>query len=338
MKTDFIKNITHEINVRAKAYDIGELQKIRKEILGLKRLASQDVFTSATTFEDWAFHYGGRKELQFNIGLEDIKGDKYIRFGVAFSLECSQSLPSIDILIPKIELFNDYVQSNFDNFADMRMWHYFKERSSDYVPSPIPPELVTEGAFIFLGVKQSIDDLNYDLAIEAMNRLMPLYLYTESNGEFERSNKNNNGWSFNFKPGCTAKASLTKANLKDRKLAISLRHNVIQEALYNKLSNIYGRHNVGTEILSGKGGSVDLVVRYKEDEFWFYEIKTEHTAKACIRQAIGQLLEYSFWPNNKEASRLVVVGEPVLDKEANQYIKYLKKRFELPIDYETIKI
>ena len=120
--------------------------------------------------------------------------------------------------------------------------------------------------------------------------------------------------------------------------SISLRHNVIQEALYNKLSKKYGSDNVGTEISSGNGGSIDLVVKRKKDEFWFYEIKTAHTAKACIRQAIGQLLEYSFWPKNKEASRLVVVGEPVLDDEAYQYIEYLKRRFRLPIDYETIKI
>ncbi len=337
MKKGYLTKITQEINARSKEYDLGKLQKIRKEVHGLKRLASQDIFTSTTTFDDWAFHHGGRKELQFNIGLESINGVDQIRFGVAFSLECSQSLPSIDVLIPKIALFNDYMQSNSESFADMRMWHYHRGRSSDYIPSPIPPELIVEGVFIFLGVRQPIDALDYDSAIKAMNRLLPLYLYTETSGKIEQARDKNNTWSFNFKSGCSSKASSTKASLAQRKLDINLRHNDIQEALFKKLSNLFGKENVGAEIPSGKGSNVDLVVKHRE-EYWFYEIKTAHTAKACIRQAIGQLLEYSYWPTNHEASRLVIVGEPKLDNDASQYIETLKAKFNLPIDYESIEI
>ena len=108
MEKDCLTTIVNEINNRAKQYNVGALQQIRKEILGFKRLPSREIFTSVTTFDDWAFHHGGRKELQFNIGLESLEGGGEIRFGVAFSLECSQSLPSIDILVPKIDLFNDF--------------------------------------------------------------------------------------------------------------------------------------------------------------------------------------------------------------------------------------
>ena len=337
MQQEYLTKITHEINVRSKRYDLGDLQKIRKEVLGLKRLASQDIFTSTTTFDDWAFHYGGRKELQFNIGLESLDGGNEIRFGVAFSLECSQSLPSIDILIPKIAMFNDYMQSNSESFADMRMWHYQDNRSTDYTPSPIPPELITEGVLVFLGVRQPIDHLDYDAAIKAMNRLLPLYLYTETDGKIEQPRNKGKTWAFQFKPGCTSKSSTADANLAKRKLDIQLRHNDIQEALYQKLSDEYGNENVGTELSSGSGTSVDLIVKHS-NEYWFYEIKTAHTAKACIRQAIGQLLEYSYWPKNQEATRLVIVGEPALDEEGSLYIETLKSKVFLPLDYESIKI
>ena len=35
------------------------------------RRPSSDIFTSHTIHPHWAFHYGGRTELQFNIGLEE---------------------------------------------------------------------------------------------------------------------------------------------------------------------------------------------------------------------------------------------------------------------------
>ncbi len=52
--------------------------------------------------EDWAFHYGGRSEIQYNIGFED----EGFRFGLAFSLETSQTLPDINLLKPKIKKLN----------------------------------------------------------------------------------------------------------------------------------------------------------------------------------------------------------------------------------------
>ncbi|MCW3084023.1 MAG: hypothetical protein JWP12_1389 [Bacteroidetes bacterium] len=46
-----------------------------------------------------------RKELQFNIGY-DIS-EQFLRYGVAFSLEASRSLPNpVEVLQPKIQLFN----------------------------------------------------------------------------------------------------------------------------------------------------------------------------------------------------------------------------------------
>ena len=337
MEQGYIAKIANEINIRSRHYNLGKLQQLRKEI-HQKRLASQNIFTSATTFDEWAFHYGGRKELQFNIGLEPSKKHEEIRFGVAFSLERSQTLPNIEKLVPNIGLFNDYMLNNPDGFTEMRMWwHYQDKRSDYYLPSIIPPELVTEGRFIFLGIRQPIDRLDYDAALRAMDKLLPLYLYTESGGKLEQSKQNEKSLTFQFKPGCTPKPSSANASLAEKKLDIQLRHNDIQAALYQKLSEKYGFENVGTELSSGNGAIVDLVVQHP-DKYWFYEIKIAHTAKACIRQAIGQLLEYSYWPNNQEATRLVIVGEPEFDEEARKYIKTLKARFALPIEYESIEI
>lgn len=327
-----IPQIANEINIRSKNYKVGNLQNIRKEINGLKRLASKHIFASKTITEEWAFHTGGRTELQFNIGHEIIDKKSFVRVGVAFSLELSMSLTGIEPLIPKIALFNDYIQNNADEYADMKMWHYASKRSSQYQPTYIPASLVKKNVFIFLGIRQPMDAIDYDLALICMDRLLPLYLFIE-----RESNKIQKPWEFKFNPGNIQKKSSTKASSVEKMLDITLRHNDIQKALYDELVSEYGEDNVGTEIQSGCCNSVDVIVQH-DDKYSFYEIKTAHTAKSCIRQAIGQLLEYSYWPNNKEASSLIVVGEADFDDEAKKYLETLKDKFTLPLDYKSVKI
>lgn len=135
--------IARNLNTRAAPYAIGHLQDIRMRLRGFSKRPSSDIFTSHTIHPHWAFHYGGRTELQFNIGLERVSDVDELRHGVAFSFEPSQSLPSIDVLIPKVRLFNDFMRLYPEHYGDMRMWHHAgRERSSDYAPSPILPDLV----------------------------------------------------------------------------------------------------------------------------------------------------------------------------------------------------
>lgn len=49
--------------------------------------------------------------------------------------------------------------------------------------------------------------------------------------------------------------------------------------------------------------------------------------------AARELLEYSYWPGAQSAARLVIVGEPPLDKDAKAYLKSLRTKFSLPMEY-----
>lgn len=332
-----LRSIVSEVNLRAKTHPIGRLQEIRRELKRLQRLPTQDIFTSLTTTDEWAFHHGGRQELQFNIGIEHLGGIDELRYGVAFSLETSQTLPRIDALIPKVKLFNDFMQLYPEQYADMRMWHHYQgQRSADYMPTSIPPELVVEGVFIFLGKRQPLDQIDYQLLLDGFDRLLPLYKYIESSGNLQPISTVTTA-PFEFHPGFTARTSSTVASLAQRELDINFRHNVMQEALYHRLVEKYGADNVGTELQSGAGTSVDVVVR-REGKFQFYEIKTAHSPRACLRQALGQLLEYAFWPGSQEATRLIIVGETALDEEGAEYLRTLRERFSLPIEYEQIGV
>lgn len=323
-----LQEIANGINAEAHNFDVGQLQKIRKRIQKLKRLPSNQLFDHRTVFEEWGWHYGGRKELQFNIGIEGSE----LRYGVAFSLECSQSLPTIDVLIPKISLFNEYMSEFGDNFSDLRMWHFEGKRSFDYMPSPISQENVREGLFIFLGDKQDLTKISYQLVLETLDRLLPLYLYTENQTTPE--NKSKEASYFNFTPGCTKKLSNTSGTIAEKKLNIRLRHNDIQLKLYDKLVEEHGIESVGTEIQC-TNGSIDLVVK-NGDNLWFYEIKTASSAKACIRQALGQILEYAYWPECKRPEKLIIVGPNAATTLEQSYIETLRCEFRLPIEYAVI--
>lgn len=332
-----ISKIASELNRRSKMHPIGELQQIRKQIRKLKQAPTSNIFSSSTINERWAFHHGGRTELQFNIGIETIDHIDFLRYGVAFSFQTSQTLTSIDVLIPKVRAFNEFIEYLSGSYADMRMWHYQENvRSIDYMPSILPSELVSEGVFVFLGKRQKLGELDFESILDDFDRLLPLYKSVESLGEIEPIlfiEKD----PFKFVAKRKKKMSTTTASYSRQELDIDLRHNILQNALMEKLTAKFGGENVGEELNSGNGTSVDIVVRHN-DEFWFFEIKTAKSPRLCIRQAVGQLLEYSFWPGSQTATRLIVVGETKLDEEGAKYLKKLQDQFSLPIEYEQIVV
>lgn len=349
MMNQKLRIILSEINRRAKAHPIGDLQQIRKNLKGKERLPARDLFPEQTIFDDaenrdpYAFHYGGRSELQFNIGFEHRGNLEELRYGVAFSLKPSQSLPNIEVLYPKVRLFNDFMRQHPEKYADMRMWYYQgkqgsdeRKPSSDYPPTIIPPELATKGTFIVLGKRKRLSELDHESLLGDLDELLHLYISVESGGKSAPILSLTLD-PFRFRPGWSTKISSTTATQAERQLDVKLIHNELQDALCRKLAKKHGEANVGAELPSGAGTSVDVVVR-QNDGFWFYEIKTAHSPRACLREALGQLLEYSFWPGSKNASRLIVVGMSALDNEGVKYLQTLKQRFSLPIEYEQVVI
>ena len=93
-----IATIAEEINEAAVDYRMHGFQDIRKNIQGLSRRPTWKIFMSKSIKENegWAFHWGGRTEIQFNIGLEG-ELHEFIRYGLAFSLERSQTLQDYEL-------------------------------------------------------------------------------------------------------------------------------------------------------------------------------------------------------------------------------------------------
>ena len=57
---------------------------------------------------DYAFHRGGRREMQFNVGLEDRR--ETLRYGIAFSFQGSRYLTNLDVLRRSVKRFNLFVE------------------------------------------------------------------------------------------------------------------------------------------------------------------------------------------------------------------------------------
>lgn len=246
-----IKALALAVNSEASSYSIGALQKLRAALKGLKRVPGSAIFSSQTTFDHWAFHHGGRSELQFNIGSEQVGGVAVTRYGVAFSFETSRTLPTIDVLVPRVSLFNEYIRTNPGRLSGFEMWHFQNDvRSENRTPAPISADLVTSGTFVFLGAYSPSRTIRPSEVLSAFDRLLPLYRFVEGGGAAAHTTSK-----FAFRPGNASKKSRTIGNSIERALSIDLRHNDMQETLHRELCKVFGSNNVGTEISSGTGGA-----------------------------------------------------------------------------------
>jgi hypothetical protein len=90
MSNPDIAKIAEELDKRAHAYAIGNLQAIRKALKNFEKRAGSTIFSEQTIKDGYAFHHGGRTELQFNIGRDGIDTIEF-RHGIAFSLEESHT-------------------------------------------------------------------------------------------------------------------------------------------------------------------------------------------------------------------------------------------------------
>lgn len=220
------------------------------------------------------------------------------------------------------------------------MWFWRDDERVEFPLGPIAAELAAKGVFVFLGHRRPVSRIKnaHDVVLDDMDRFLPLYEYIESRCQTKPfSNKVKEG--FAFRSGKRAHLYKTKATYAERTLDVNLRHTFLLDVLERQLKERYGLTDVVfRENPSGLGqNSIDLVV-HQPSGCWFYDIKTYLEPRLCVREALGQLLEYAFWPGCKEACRLIVVGESAPDSDVREYCRRLKKRFSLPIEYQQIVV
>ena len=192
----------------------------------------------------------------------------------------------------------------------------------------------------FFNIRFKIFDmqlLDEPMGIEKKDPAIPSFYYNLLNKTQDPNLAKAISNTFIFKPGHNPGKNKTVTKSKGGKKDKSLFHNEMQTKIFLLLEANYKKGNVGTENDLGYQTKVDIVVKDKNG-FVFYEIKTSQTAKAAIREAIGQILEYAFWPDKKYAKKLVIIAPPTPTSDAKIYIKRLRKEFSLPIYYQQFDV
>ncbi len=108
-------------------------------------------------------------------------------------------------------------------------------------------------------------------------------------------------------------------------------YNPIHNKVQNSIRNLLLSSREYTDVIEEKN-YVDLTAKHKSGETHFFEIKT-NTARLSIREALGQILEYSDYPDDIRASRLIIVSVKPLDESDRRYMKHLREKYHIPVWY-----
>jgi len=136
-----------------------------------------------------------------------------------------------------------------------------------------------------------------------------------------------------FTPDHTVRNEQGVAHYGQRKTEIDRFHSKMQNSVYKQLVKIHGNNNVRTERPIGIGLAVDLSVKDGFGEI-FYEFKTSNSVRTCIREALSQLLEYSYYPNKERAKKLIIVSQNPINKQAKDYLSKIRSQFNIPVYYK----
>lgn len=106
-------------------------------------------------------------------------------------------------------------------------------------------------------------------------------------------------------------------------------HDKLQNALWLLLRNDYKKEYKKVDIEKNR---VDIKAKTLSGKWHYFEIKTDNP-KLSIRNALGQIMEYSYWPEAERAEKLIIVSYNAPDPETKRYLIHIRKQFGLPVFY-----
>lgn len=76
----------------------------------------------------------------------------------------------------------------------------------------------------------------------------------------------------------------------------------------------------------------DIKAKTHSDKWHYFEIKTD-SPKLSIRNAFGQITEYSYWPDSERAEKLIIISDNAPDSDTKKYLTHIRQKFNLPLFY-----
>lgn len=123
-----------------------------------------------------------------------------------------------------------------------------------------------------------------------------------------------------------------------KELELKLKHNKLQSSFLVYLQSKYGKDCVKRECVAYGGSRIDVVREIGKKEYIFYEIKTYGNLRTSIRESLGQLFEYCFYPDVEHAKQLILVSDLEPSEEERNYLQHIKKYIKIPFNYVHFNI
>lgn len=84
-------------------------------------------------------------------------------------------------------------------------------------------------------------------------------------------------------------------------------------------------------------GRVDIKAKTKQDRWHYFELKTDNP-KQSIRKALGQIMEYAYFPNIVKAEKLIIIADEEPNQDVIKYLDHIRDKFDLPISYRHFNL
>lgn len=134
------------------------------------------------------------------------------------------------------------------------------------------------------------------------------------------------------KPQGVHKKTVGSFNISKSDYQMSLLHNEIQNSLRDVLKRSGRYKSVELEL-----NHVDITAFRKDGKLDFYELKIGK-AKSAIRQALGQILEYNHYPNQKKADQMFIVSNERPAEADVEYLNHLRAVYGLNLYYRYFNV
>lgn len=120
-------------------------------------------------------------------------------------------------------------------------------------------------------------------------------------------------------------------NSFERSATASVKVNLVHNRIQNRFMK-YLLKSYPNDINTGERNRIDAR-RETNTEIIIYEIKPFESVYACIRDGIGQLLDYSHQQNSKKEKRIIIVGPNEPEQLDIDFINAIKNVLQIPFSY-----
>jgi hypothetical protein len=161
------------------------------------------------------------------------------------------------------------------------------------------------------------------------------YILMNTSSDIQEKYEESTKTGFDFENSGSLDGNLLEKSTRKRKgneIELEMKHNQLQQKFLNYLQKTHGEKIVKRECKAYGASRIDIVQK-TDTGYIFYEIKTYNSLRTSIREGLGQLFEYCFYPDVHEAEKLVLVSHVAPSNEVKTYINHIKEFLKIPLVY-----